>query len=93
MAVSVRSVVGGAYSEFAANGNLCTEKLKMPIVFGASNGAQITEETPIGASGCKKTKTLTRAQKLAKSHPEASGNNTSAGRAFPSSALFAPCRS
>jgi hypothetical protein len=47
------SVPTGPYSEFAANGNLCTSKLKMPIEFTSSNGALIKEEAPIGVSGCK----------------------------------------
>jgi hypothetical protein len=47
------SVPTGPFSEFAANGNLCTSKLKMPIEFTSSNGALIKEEAPIGVSGCK----------------------------------------
>jgi hypothetical protein len=54
----------GKYSALAANGNLCTSKLKMPTAFVGQNGAVIHESTPITATGCAKVKTLTRAQKL-----------------------------
>jgi hypothetical protein len=54
----------GKYSALAANGDLCTSKLKMPTAFVAQNGAEIHESTPIAVTGCAKTKTLTRAQKL-----------------------------
>jgi hypothetical protein len=56
----------GKFSALAANGNLCTSKLKMPTEFVAQNGAKINESTPIGVTGCPKTKALTRAQKLTK---------------------------
>jgi hypothetical protein len=54
----------GKYSALAANGNLCTSKLAMPTLFIGQNGAEIHESTPITVTGCKKTKALTRAQKL-----------------------------
>jgi hypothetical protein len=54
----------GKYSALAANGNLCTSKLVMPTAFTGQNGAVIHESTPITATGCAKTKALTRAQKL-----------------------------
>jgi hypothetical protein len=56
----------GKYSALTANGNLCTSKLAMPTEFLAQNGAKINESTPVSVTGCAKTKTLTRAQKLAK---------------------------
>ena len=56
----------GKYSALAANGNLCTSKLAMPIEFVAQNGAEIHQSTKIAVTGCKKVKSLTRAQKLAK---------------------------
>jgi hypothetical protein len=56
----------GKYSALAANGNLCTQKLVMPADFTAQNGATSNQKTPITVTGCKKTKTLTRAQKLTK---------------------------
>jgi hypothetical protein len=54
----------GKYSALAANGNLCTSKLKMPTAFTGQNGAKINESTPIIATGCAKVKALTRSQKL-----------------------------
>jgi hypothetical protein len=56
----------GKYSALAANGNLCTSKLVMPTEFIGQNGAEIKQNTPISVTGCAKTKTLTRAQKLTK---------------------------
>ncbi len=55
----------GQYSALAANGNLCTSKLVMPTEFVAQDGAVIHQSTKIGATGCAKKKSLTRAQKLA----------------------------
>jgi hypothetical protein len=54
----------GKYSALAANGNLCTSKLKMPTAFTGQNGAKINQSTPIIATGCAKTKAMTRTQKL-----------------------------
>jgi hypothetical protein len=54
----------GKFSALAATGNLCTSKLAMPTEFLAQNGAAIHQNTPISVTGCKKTKALTRAQKL-----------------------------
>ncbi len=42
----------GPYSALAANGNLCTKKLKMPTAFTGQNGAVIHETTPISVTGC-----------------------------------------
>jgi hypothetical protein len=55
----------GPYSALAANGNLCTSKLTMPTEFVGQNGALLTQTTKMTVTGCPKTKTLTRAQKLA----------------------------
>jgi hypothetical protein len=44
----------GKYSALAANGNLCTSKLKMPTAFTAQNGAVIKQSTPISVTGCAK---------------------------------------
>jgi hypothetical protein len=55
----------GPYSALAANGNLCTSKLKMPTEFVGQNGALLTQTTKVSITGCPKTKALTRAQKLA----------------------------
>ena len=54
----------GPYSALAASSDLCTSKLTMPNEFIAQNGAKIHQTTPISVTGCAKTKTLTRAQKL-----------------------------
>jgi uncharacterized repeat protein (TIGR01451 family) len=58
----------GQYSALAANGNLCTSKLVMPTTIEGQNGKLIKQSTKIAVTGCAKTKTksLTRAQKLAK---------------------------
>jgi hypothetical protein len=55
----------GPYSALTATGNLCTSKLAVPTAFIAQNGAVIHESTKITATGCRATKALTRAQKLA----------------------------
>ncbi len=47
----------GPYSALAANGNLCTKKLKMPTAFTGQNGAVIHETTPMSVTGCAKHKT------------------------------------
>jgi hypothetical protein len=54
----------GKYSALTALGNVCAEKLSMPTEFVGQNGMEIHQSTPIGVTGCKKTKALTRAQKL-----------------------------
>jgi hypothetical protein len=54
----------GKFSALTALGNVCAEKLTMPTEFVAQNGAEIHQTTAIGVTGCKKTKALTRAQKL-----------------------------
>jgi len=61
----------GPFSEFGANlpakdkYSFCGQSLKMPTLLVAQNGLEIHQETPIAVTGCAKTKTLTRAQKLA----------------------------
>ncbi len=57
----------GKYSEFGANlphgsYDFCGQKLTMPIVFKASNGLEIHQNTSVAVTGCGKT--LTRKQKL-----------------------------
>jgi hypothetical protein len=47
----------GPNSALAANGNLCTTKLKMPTAFTGQNGAVLRQTTPIGVTGCAKHKT------------------------------------
>ena len=63
------TVPQGPFSEFGANlpakakDNFCGQKLVMPIRFKAQNGLEITQNTPVGVTGCGKAKT--RAQLLA----------------------------
>ncbi|HSZ69977.1 MAG TPA: hypothetical protein VK756_06425 [Solirubrobacteraceae bacterium] len=54
----------GPYSALAANGDLCTSKLVMPTAFFAQNGMEIHRSTPIGVTGCARSKALTRSQQL-----------------------------
>jgi hypothetical protein len=44
----------GKYSALAANGDLCTSKLKMPSEFTGQNGITIHRTTAIGVTGCAK---------------------------------------
>jgi hypothetical protein len=46
----------GKYSALAANGNLCSSKLKMPTSFVGQNGAEIHQSTPINVTGCARHK-------------------------------------
>ncbi len=60
----------GAHSAFAtdiptkAKGSLCGQSLTLPATITGQNGAQISQNTKIGVTGCAKTKTLTRPQKF-----------------------------
>ena len=56
----------GPFSALAANGNLCTTKLKMPTAFTGQNGATIKQSTPISVTGCTKHK-ATKTKKKSKS--------------------------
>jgi uncharacterized repeat protein (TIGR01451 family) len=44
----------GPHSAFAANGNVCKEKLTAPTTFTAQNGTIIHQNTPINPTGCPK---------------------------------------
>jgi hypothetical protein len=44
------------YSALSGFGNLCKEKLNMPTIFNAQNGAEIRTTTKIKATGCKPKK-------------------------------------
>jgi hypothetical protein len=62
------TVPQGKFSEFGANLpkgslNFCGQKLAMPYLFEAQNGAIINGSAPVGVTGCPKAKT--RAQLLA----------------------------
>jgi DNA-binding beta-propeller fold protein YncE len=56
----------GKFSALAANGNLCKSKLAMPTAFTAQNGMTIKQSTPIGVTGCGKTKK--KAKKAGRRH-------------------------
>jgi hypothetical protein len=59
----------GPYSALAANGNLCTTKLKMPTAFTGQNGAVLKQTTPISVTGCAKAKhKKAKHKKSGKSH-------------------------
>ena len=58
------SLPQGPHSVLAATGNLCTSKLAIPTALTGQNGAQLNQNTHVTVTGCPKTKTLTRAQKL-----------------------------
>jgi hypothetical protein len=54
----------GPYSALTANGNPCTSKMTVPTEFVAQNGIVLHQSNAVRVTGCPKTKTLTRAQKL-----------------------------
>ena len=58
----------GKFSALAANGNLCTSKLKMPTAFIAQDGAEIHQSTPIGVIGCTKHKVKKARRQTGKQH-------------------------
>ncbi|MGA9286441.1 MAG: hypothetical protein WBV85_13475, partial [Solirubrobacteraceae bacterium] len=62
----------GPYSALAANGNLCTTKLKMPTAFTGQNGAVLKQTTPISVTGCTKHKAKTK-KKAAGKHKGGKG--------------------
>ena len=53
----------GPFSEFAANANLCTQKLVMPIAFTGQNGATLKQNTKIAVTGCPKSKKAVKKKK------------------------------
>jgi hypothetical protein len=55
----------GPDSALAANGDLCTSKLKMPTSFVAANGMKINQATPIAVTGCPRHR---KAKKAAAGH-------------------------
>ena len=60
------TVPQGPFSEFGANlpakakGSFCGQKLVMPIRFKAQNGMEITQNTPIGVTGCPPSVSITK---------------------------------
>ncbi len=63
----------GPFSALAANGNLCTTKLKMPTAFTGQNGAVIKQTTPVGVTGCAKHKPTKTKKKHAAKHKSGKG--------------------
>ena len=66
----------GPFSALAANGNLCTTKLKMPTAFTGQNGAVLKQSTPISVTGCAKHKPA-KAEKKSK---KAAGKHKGSGK-------------
>jgi hypothetical protein len=60
----------GAYLPANANGSMCAQHLTIPTIITAQNGKQIKQTTKLAVTGCKASKPLTRAQKLAKALKE-----------------------
>jgi hypothetical protein len=52
----------GPHSALAANGNLCTERLSMPTLFTAQDGARFKQSTRIAVTGCPKAKKKVKAK-------------------------------
>jgi hypothetical protein len=52
----------GKNSALAANGDLCTQKLSMPTLFTAQDGAQLKQDTKIAVTGCPKSKKTKKAK-------------------------------
>lgn len=60
------SLPAGQFSALSGFGNLCKEKLNMPTIFNAQNGAEIKRTTKIAVAGCKKKKTKKAKRKPAR---------------------------
>ena len=68
----------GKYSALAANGNLCTQKLLMPTLFTAQDGAQFKQSTKIAVTGCPKVKAAKKKAKASKARKSSHGNGRKA---------------
>ncbi|MGA7704012.1 MAG: hypothetical protein WB998_03845 [Solirubrobacteraceae bacterium] len=68
------SLPEGPYSALAANGNLCTTKLKMPTAFTGQNGAVLKQTTPVSVTGCAKHKAK-KTKKTKKKSGKANAHN------------------
>jgi hypothetical protein len=65
----------GPYSALAANGNLCKDKLTLPTLFTAQDGAVFNQKVPIQITGCAKAKKTTKKKaKTAKKKTKKSHN-------------------
>jgi hypothetical protein len=60
----------GANLPANAKGSMCGQHLTIPTIITAQNGKQIKQTTKVAVTGCKASKPLTRAQKLAKALKE-----------------------
>jgi hypothetical protein len=60
----------GAYLPANANGSMCGQHLSIPTIITAQNGKQVKQTTKLAVTGCKASKPMTRAQKLAKALKE-----------------------
>jgi hypothetical protein len=56
----------GPYSALAANGNICEDKLALPTLFTAQDGAQFNQKVPIQVTGCPKAKQASKKKKRKK---------------------------
>jgi hypothetical protein len=66
----------GAHSALAANGDLCKEKLQMPVTFTAQDGAQIKENAKVHVTGCPTTaKKASRTKKARKADEARTGHS------------------
>lgn len=53
----------GPYSALTGLGSLCKEKLSMPALFTAQDGAQLKQKTPVSVTGCAKAKKSKRSKR------------------------------
>lgn len=88
----------GEFSEFTANGNLCTDDLAMPTRLTGQNGAVVEQATTIAVSGCPTTMSVS-SHALAKQtltlrvYVPAAGTLTASGRGLATVVKAAAARS
>jgi hypothetical protein len=72
----------GPYSALAANGSLCEQRLRMGTELVAQDGAVIHQSTPIGITGCAKTKArkARKAARTRKTRASEAGNGRRVSR-------------
>jgi hypothetical protein len=66
----------GPFSALAANGKICNDKLAMPTLFTAQDGAQLKQDTPIGVTGCPKAKKAAKKKSRRASHRHGKGRKS-----------------
>ncbi len=69
----------GPHSALAANGNLCKQKLKLPSLFIAQDGAQLKESTPVHVTGCHTATASRKAHKARGARSLKAGTEGQAG--------------